>query len=188
MSSLTERANGACELCGSTTSLVAVAVDPDVAQTPDTSALLCGACRPGLETGAVLEGAHWRCLQDSIWSVVPAVQVLSYRLLYRAKSLPWATELLEQVYLEDEVRAWAERGLEEGGEDALCVVDSNGAELKDGDSVTLIKDLDVKGAGFTAKRGTQVKNIRLGDDPSHIEGKVNKVSVMLKTCFLKRSN
>ena len=187
MSSLSERANGACELCGSSLNLIAVAVDTDAAQTPDTSALLCAECRPGLEPGAVLEGPHWRCLQDSIWSVVPAIQVLSYRLLHRTKSLPWAMDLLDQVYLEDDVRAWAERGLQEASESNLAVVDSNGTELQDGDSVTLIKDLDVKGAGFTAKRGTLVKNIRLGDDPSHIEGKVNKVSVMLKTCFLKRS-
>jgi protein PhnA len=58
--------------------------------------------------------------------------------------------------------------------------------LVEGDSVTLVKDLDVKGANFTAKRGTMVKNIRVGEDPTHIEGKVNKITIMLKTCFLKK--
>ena len=54
--------------------------------------------------------------------------------------------------------------------------------------MTLIKDLDVKGAGFTAKRGTVVKNIIVGDDPEHIEGRVNKTKIYLKTCFLKKVN
>jgi protein PhnA len=71
-------------------------------------------------------------------------------------------------------------------EEGPQVVDSNGAVLMDGDSVTLIKDLDVKGANFTAKRGTLVKSIRVGDDPTHVEGRVNKMSIMLKTCFLKK--
>jgi protein PhnA len=90
------------------------------------------------------------------------------------------------VYLEDDVRAWAESGLQGGGDAGEEPVDSNGTVLSEGDSVTLIKDLDVKGTGFTAKRGTLVKNIHLGDDPTHIEGRVNKTAIMLKTCFLKR--
>ena len=66
-------------------------------------------------------------------------------------------------------------------------MDSHGAELKSGDSVTLIKDLDVKGAGFTAKRGTLVKDIRLADDPELIEGRVNKTVIYLRTEFLKKA-
>ena len=66
-------------------------------------------------------------------------------------------------------------------------VDSNGAPLADGDSVTLIKDLDVKGTSFVAKRGTLVKGVRLTDNPEHVEGRVNKVSIVLKTCFLKKA-
>jgi alkylphosphonate utilization operon protein PhnA len=55
-----------------------------------------------------------------------------------------------------------------------------------GDNVHIIKDLDVKGTTFTAKRGTLVKAIRLGEDPELVEGKVNGTSIMLKTCFLKK--
>jgi protein PhnA len=69
---------------------------------------------------------------------------------------------------------------------AIKTFDSNGIELKDGDSVQIIKDLDVKGAGFVAKRGTLVKNITLTSNPEHIEGKVNKTKLVLKTCFLKK--
>ncbi len=66
--------------------------------------------------------------------------------------------------------------------------DCNGALLADGDSVTLIKDLKVKGAGATLKRGTMVKNIRLTGDPEEIECRTDKIKgLVLKTCFVKKS-
>ena len=70
----------------------------------------------------------------------------------------------------------------------MTVRDSNGAELVDGDNVTLIKDLKVKGTSETLKRGTLVKNIRLTDDPDEIEGKVEKVKgLVLRTEFVKKA-
>jgi protein PhnA len=66
--------------------------------------------------------------------------------------------------------------------------DSNGAELKDGDSVCLIKDLKVKGANATLKRGTVVKNIRLTNDPEEIEGRAENIKgLVLKSCFVKKA-
>lgn len=66
--------------------------------------------------------------------------------------------------------------------------DSNGAILNDGDSVTLIKDLKVKGTSVTLKRGTLVKNIRLTGDPDEIECNADKVKgLVLKTAFLKKA-
>ena len=66
--------------------------------------------------------------------------------------------------------------------------DSNGAILKDGDSVTLIKDLKVKGTSTTLKRGSLVKNIRLTDDVEEIECNADKVKgLVLKTAFLKKA-
>ncbi len=66
--------------------------------------------------------------------------------------------------------------------------DCNGALLADGDSVTLIKDLKVKGAGATLKRGTMVKNIRLTGDPEEIECRTDKIKgLVLKTCFVKKA-
>lgn len=66
--------------------------------------------------------------------------------------------------------------------------DSNGNVLNDGDSVTLIKDLPVKGTSVTLKRGTMVKNIRLTGNPEEIECKVEKIKgLVLKTCFLKKA-
>jgi protein PhnA len=68
------------------------------------------------------------------------------------------------------------------------VKDSNGTALKDGDSVTLIKDLKVKGTSVTLKRGTLIKNIRLTDDDEEIECNAEKVKgLVLKTAFLKRA-
>ncbi|PZP86520.1 MAG: PhnA protein [Azospirillum brasilense] len=72
--------------------------------------------------------------------------------------------------------------------DELIVKDSNGNILKDGDSVTLIKDLPVKGAGVTLKRGTTVKNIRLTYDECEIECNHEKVrGLVLKTQFVKKA-
>ncbi|MDB5492437.1 MAG: putative alkylphosphonate utilization operon protein PhnA [Micavibrio sp.] len=68
------------------------------------------------------------------------------------------------------------------------VVDCNGTELKDGDSVTLIKDLKVKGTSVTLKRGTMAKNIRLTGNAGEIECNVEKVKgLVLKTEFIKKA-
>ena len=72
--------------------------------------------------------------------------------------------------------------------DDIIVKDSNGTILNNGDSVTLIKDLKVKGTSVTLKRGTLVKNIRLTDDVEEIECNADKVmGLVLKTCFLKKA-
>ena len=66
--------------------------------------------------------------------------------------------------------------------------DSNGTIQKDGDTVTLIKDLPVKGANITLKRGTTIKGIRLTFDPAEVECRHEKVKgLVLKTCFLKKA-
>lgn len=66
--------------------------------------------------------------------------------------------------------------------------DSNGAILADGDNVTLIKDLKVKGTSVTLKRGTLIKGIRLTDEPGEIECRAEKVrDLVLKTEFVKKA-
>ena len=68
------------------------------------------------------------------------------------------------------------------------VRDSNGTILNEGDSVTLIKDLKVKGTSVTLKRGTLIKNIRLTGDPAEIECNAEKVKgLVLRTEFLKKA-
>ncbi len=72
-------------------------------------------------------------------------------------------------------------------EDVLIVRDSNGAILKEGDSVTVIKDLKVRGSSGIIKRGTMVKHIRLTDTVDEIEGKVDKSVMVLRTELLKKA-
>jgi protein PhnA len=69
----------------------------------------------------------------------------------------------------------------------MDVKDSNGNLLADGDSVTVIKDLKVKGSSDVIKRGTMVKNIRLTDNPAEIDCRVNKTAMVLRTEFIKKA-
>ena len=74
-------------------------------------------------------------------------------------------------------------------EDRVVVKDANGTVLNAGDTVTVIKDLKVKGASIPLKQGTVIKNIRLVDgDAEHIEGNSDKIKgLVLKACFLKKA-
>ncbi len=77
---------------------------------------------------------------------------------------------------------------QEDEDDILIVKDSNGTVLADGDTVTVIKDLKVKGTSVTLKRGTVCKNIRLTDDEDLIECNVDKVKgLVLRTEFVKKA-
>ncbi len=71
-------------------------------------------------------------------------------------------------------------------EEATVAKDSNGAELFDGDAVTVIKDLKVKGSSMVIKRGTKVRSIRLTENPEEVDCKIDGSSIVLKTCFLKK--
>jgi protein PhnA len=123
-----------------------------------------------------------------MWSEVPAVQVMAWRLLTRLSvNEVWAQDLLDTLFLEDEVQAWAEAEAKEANA-VLKYIDCNGALLEAGDTVTLVKDLVVKGGGFTAKRGTAVRRILL--DPKnaeHIEGRVNDQHIVILTKYVKKA-
>jgi protein PhnA len=69
----------------------------------------------------------------------------------------------------------------------MSTKDSNGNALCEGDSVVVIKDLKVKGASMTLKRGTKFKNIRLTENEEEIECRDGRTVLVLKTCFLKKS-
>ena len=77
-------------------------------------------------------------------------------------------------------------GEEGAAEENTVPRDSNGAELFDGDAVTVIKDLKVRGSSMVIKRGTKVKSIRLTEDPEEVDCKIEGSSIVLKTCFLKK--
>jgi protein PhnA len=179
-----------CELCTSETELSLLKVAGDKPRVENAAVLVCSKCRTQIENPGLLDTKHWFCLRESIWSEHTPVKVLAYRLLHQLKQEVWAQELLEQIYLDEDDLLWAQAGLTvETEEDSIPpTVDSYGTALAEGDSVTLIKDLEVKGGGFTAKRGTLVKNISLTNDPKYIEGKVNGVQIVLVAGFLKKAN
>lgn len=185
---LLDRSGSKCELCASKSNLSVYEVHPATDASANRSVLICNTCREQLDNPESLNVNHWRCLNDSMWNTEPAVQVLAWRQLKRINSEAWAQDLLDMLYLEPEVQQWAEATESSASEDSAPSKDSNGARLLAGDSVTLIKDLDVKGANFTAKRGTTVKNISLTDNPEHIEGRVNGTRIVLLTKYLKKAN
>jgi len=128
------------------------------------------------------EPIHWRCLSSSMWSADPATQVMAARMLTRLADEAWARDLADQLYLDDETRAWADNVAP-----MTDHKDSNGVPLSQGDTVVLIKDLPVKGAGFTAKRGTAVRGISLvADNAAHIEGRVEGQRIVILTEFVKK--
>ena len=147
------RSETKCELCRASDSLTVYAVPPTSDHSAEQSVLACTTCHGQIESDDALDTNHWRCLNDSMWTPVPAVQVVAWRMLSRLNNEVWAQDLLAQLYLDDETLAWAQANGNSGDNDTdEKHLDSNGAELLSGDTVTLIKDLNVKGANFTAKR------------------------------------
>ncbi|MEE9352654.1 MAG: PhnA domain-containing protein [Thiotrichaceae bacterium] len=184
---LLQRSHSKCELCSSETELSAYEVPPVTDNTADRCVLVCATCKDQIENPEQMDANHWRCLNDSMWNPEPAVQVMAWRMLDRLKAEGWPQDLLDMLYLEEDVQQWAESDkMTADDEGTQPTLDSNGAQLQSGDSVTLIKDLAVKGANFTAKRGTAVRNISLTNNPEQIEGRVNGTRIVLLTCFLKR--
>jgi len=183
---LKNRSNSRCELCSSTSNLSIYPVPPTSDLSAQQSIYLCDICISQIDGNNEIDVNHWRCLNDSMWSQEPAVQVMSYRMLHQLSTESWAQDALEMIYMEDEVKTWAEQGIA-AAEREGPTRDSNGAELNDGDDVTLIKDLKVKGANFTAKQGTLVRGISLTENPEHIEGKVNGTRIVLVASYLKKA-
>ncbi len=169
---LIARSGGVCEFCGGAQALEA----EDVAGL-EGAILTCAECREA-ESGA----AHWRCLEGAAWSGVPEVQLAVARRLNGIEA-DWAQEARGNMSLAPEV----ESVLAQEAASNIVHRDSNGAVLAAGDTVTLIKDLPVKGAGFTAKRGTAVRGISLvADNAGHIEGRVEGQRIVILTEFVKK--
>lgn len=185
---LYKRSGTKCELCNATEELSVYSVPPGSDNSADRSVLVCATC---LQQQTNMDNVnHWRCLNDTMWSQVPAVQVVVWRILNGLRAEGWPQDMLDMLYLEEDVLAWAKIG--QGGADSADGeakhIDSNGVQLQNDDSVTLIKDLNVKGGGFTAKRGTIVRNINLvQDNPEHIEGRVEGQRIVLLTKYVKKA-
>ena len=81
---------------------------------------------------------------------------------------------------------WPQQSTEMNDESESIVRDSNGTILSDGDSVSIIKDLKVKGSSITLKVGTKIKSIRLVGGDHEVDCKTDAGQFMLKACFLKK--
>jgi protein PhnA len=187
LDTLQKRSENRCELCSSENQLSVYNVEPNDGASSDSSILCCDLCLSQIQAPDTMDANHWRCLNDSMWSQEIVVQVMAWRQLKQLSSELWAQDLLEMLYLDDENLKWAQAGLMIADATAIDPTrDSNGTVLQAGDNVTIIKDLVVKGAGFTAKRGTTVRGISLTSNPEHIEGRVNGTRVVLVSAYMKK--
>ena len=185
---LQARSNKQCELCSASENLSVYDVPPNPQQRAKDSLLVCDTCSAQLNRKEPLNSEHWKCLLESMWSEVPAVQVVSWRMLSRLSSELWASDALEMLYFDEETMAWAKAsGDHENSSEVELHKDSNGNQLQNGDTVVLIKSLDVKGSSVNARLGTVVKNIRLvHDNVEQIEGKVEGQTIVVLTKYLRK--
>lgn len=188
---LNNRAGGKCELTGEAGELVAYRVTPLQANPESDTILICSHCLEQIEGKKPLDAAFWeRHLPSVMWSDVPAIQVVVWRLLNRLKDQAWAADNFEMLYLDEETLSWASSESEttESVEEEFHV-DSNGARLENGDTVVLTKSLDVKGSQINARIGTVVKNIRLvSDNTDQIEGKIEGQQIVILTKYVRKHN
>ncbi|MBD0778354.1 PhnA domain-containing protein [Maribacter sp. ANRC-HE7] len=185
---LQARSGAKCEICGATENLKIYEVPPVSTGGVDGSLLGCETCLSQIEDPDAVDPNHWRCLNDSMWSEHPPVQVVAWRMLSRLKAEGWPQDLLDMMYLDDELLAWA-KATGEGQDESEKIIhrDVNGVILENGDSVVLIKDLKVKGSSMVAKQGTAVRRISLDrENAEYIEGKVGPQQIVIITKYVKK--
>ena len=188
LNQLQERSGSKCELCSTKENLSIYEVPPVSDGGLDGSLLACNVCVDQIENPDNIDANHWRCLNDSMWSEHASVQVIAWRMLSRLKAEDWPQDLLDMLYLNEDILVWA-KATGEGEDESEKVVhrDVNGVILEAGDSVVLIKDLKVKGSSLVAKQGTAVRNIRLDrENAEFIEGKVGPTQIVIITKYVKK--
>jgi protein PhnA len=183
-----ERSGNTCELCHAANGVQVYEVPPQDGRTEENCIAICSKCKAQIERKEELDSAHWKCLSDAMWSEVPGVQVVSWRMLNRLRNESWAADNLDLLYLDDEKLAWAKAtGDHEADARVDLHKDANGAVLKSGDTVVLTKSLDVKGSTLNAKMGTVVKNIRLVENNTdQIEGKIEGQTIVILTKYVRK--
>lgn len=187
---LRKRSDNKCELCQSAGPLQTYEVSHAPGSGEDSHILVCDTCLAQIEKKAEPDSSHWRCLSDAMWSEAPGVKVTAWRMLNRLRNESWATDLLDMMYLEEDMLAWAKAaGDHENDGSVELHRDCNGQVLQQGDTVVLIKSLDVKGSTLNAKMGTVVKNIRLVEENTEqIEGKIEGQVIVILTKYVRKQN
>lgn len=185
---LLNRSGNKCELCNAENNLSVYEVPPTDNANANNSILVCKTCLDQIEKTEQINPEHWKVLIETMWSEFAPVQVVAWRMLSRLRNEGWATDSLDILYLDDETLEWAKKtGDHEQDGTVEFHQDSNGARLLEGDTVVLIKTLDVKGSTISAKLGTVVKNIRLvHDNTEQIEGKVEGQTIVILTKYLRK--
>ncbi|WP_310554629.1 PhnA domain-containing protein [Flavobacterium sp.] len=186
---LKDRSNSKCEISGIEENLVIYTVAPKVEDTLETCLLITQNLKDQIENTITTNPNDWRCLSESMWNENLPVQIVAWRMLTRLRTEGWPQDLIEMMYLDEEALEWAKATGEGDDEEGKIIhKDSNGNILQDGDSVVLIKDLDVKGANFIAKRGAPVHNIKLvWDNAEQIEGRVDGQHIVILTQYVKKT-
>jgi len=175
-------------LCGAEGSLRSYEVAPQPSYTEDNSIMICAACEAQIQKKEPLRSGHWQCLTTSMWSEVPGIQVVTWRMLNRLRDESWAMESLDMMYMDEDRLAWAKAtGDHENDSNVDLHKDSNGTILQAGDTIVLTKSLDVKGTSLNAKLGTVVKNIRLVENNTEqIEGKIEGQVIVILTRYVRK--
>lgn len=186
--SLLQRSESKCELCKSSENVTLYEVPPQTKSSEENCIMICSKCRAQIEKREELDSSHWTILSETMWSEVPAVQVMAWRMLNRLRNDSWAMDNLDMLYLDDEKLEWA-KATGDHESDGQLHKDANGNVLQNGDTVILTKSLDVKGSSLNAKLGTVVRNIRLVDDNTEqIEGKIENQLIVILTKYVKKQN
>lgn len=185
---LQKRSGGQCEVCGSATGVQLYEVQPQTTRDEENCVMLCGKCTAQIDKKEELDSSHWRVLSESMWSEVPGVQVIAWRMLNRLRNESWAADNLDMLFLDEERLAWAKATgdhEDDGGIDLHK--DAYGALLQNGDTVILTKSLDVKGSTVNARLGTVIRNIRLvADNTDQIEGRIEGQQIVILTKYVRK--
>lgn len=184
------RSDNKCELCKGENNVKMYEVPPQSNSNEDNSMMICAKCLAQIDKKEELDSKHWACLTETMWSEVPAIQVVSWRMLNRLRNESWAADNLDMMYMDDERMAWAKATGDHENDAAVDLYkDSNGNVLNEGDTVILTKSLDVKGSQLNAKLGTVVKNIRLVENNTEqIEGKIEGQVIVILTKYVRKQN
>ncbi len=185
-SQLQARSNNACELCGRQEDNLNAYTVPPKTDSIENQVVLCSECLNQITISDFSRPAYWRFLEGSIWSEVPAVQVLSFKILSKLPE-DWAADTIDAAYLDESLIEWA------NAEDAMAAEkvihkDSFGSVLESGDTVVLTQNLNVKGTNYIAPKGTIVRKIKLvHDNAEQIEGKINGDTIVILTRYVKKA-
>ena len=184
---LQQRSENNCELCKSSDGVKLYEVLPQKSTSEENCMMVCATCLSQIEKKAEPNSSHWKCLTESMWSEVPGIQVVAWRMLNRFRSESWAADSLDMLYLDDEKLAWAKATGDHDNDSAVELhKDCNGMLLQTGDTVVLTKSLDVKGSSLNAKMGTVVKNIRIVEENTEqIEGKIEGQVIVILTKYVR---